>query len=148
MSYDPNFRADVRQLQRRIQGLLQRGVVKTVDDALKMQTLDVELHHGFAPTKLEHWQPYGFHFHPQPDSEVLVGALGGNQDHLMVLGTADRRERPKNLQPGDVQMYRKGGATLTMKDGGVIEIKTGSSKIVMSPGGIEIHAAKVEHIKA
>lgn len=146
--YDPNFRGDVRALQRRIQGMLQRGTVKTVDDALMLQTLDVEMHHGFSPTKVEHWQPYGFHFHPQAGSEVLVGALGGNQDHLMVLGTANRQHRPKNLAPGDVQIYREGGATMTMKAGGEIEIKTGSSKIVMKPGGIEFHAAKIDHIQA
>lgn len=148
MSYDPNFRGDIRQLQRRIQGMLQRGTVKSVDDAMKLQILDLDLHHGFAPTKIEHAQPYGFHFHPLPGAEVLVGALGGNQDHLAVLGTFDRRHRPKNLAPGDVQVYREGGATLTMKAGGVIEIKTGSSVIDMKPDEIVIRSSNVKFEKA
>lgn len=95
-------RADPDDLQARVQSMIQRGTVRSVDDALKMQALDLELMHGHRPTRVEHWHGYGFSYHPHPGSEVLTVALGGNPDHVVVIAAADRRYRISGLQAGEV----------------------------------------------
>jgi phage baseplate assembly protein V len=122
---NPNLtRHDVRQLQRRVQAMIQRGTVKTVDDALKMQLLDLDMHAGFAPTKVEHWHPYGFTMVPHAGAEVLASALGGNQDHMVIFGTADRRYRLIGLAGGEVAVHDDQGQKVHFKRDGIHVLST------------------------
>lgn len=117
---NPNFtRIDVRALQRRVQSMIDRGVVTSVDDALMMQTLDVELKSGFKPTKLEHWHPYGMSYHPHAGAEVLAFALGGNPDHVVIMPGADRRYRIKNMQQGEFAVHDDLGQVVHFKRDGL-----------------------------
>ncbi|WP_426315502.1 phage baseplate assembly protein domain-containing protein [Methylobacterium fujisawaense] len=85
-----------------------RGTLVSVDDSTKLQEHTVRAWFGDQFTNVEHWHPYGFSSVPlkpsdqqQGQAEVLVAAVGGNPDHPVVIATADRRHRPKNLKPGE-----------------------------------------------
>ena len=85
-----------------------RGTLVSVDDSTKLQEHTVRAWFGDQFTNVEHWHPYGFSSVPlkptdqdQGQAEVLVAAVGGNPDHPVVIATADRRYRPKNLKPGE-----------------------------------------------
>ena len=85
-----------------------RGTLVSVDDSTKLQEHTVRAWFGDQFTNVEHWHPYGFSSVPlkptdqdQGQAEVLVAAVGGNPDHPVVIATADRRHRPKNMKPGE-----------------------------------------------
>lgn len=85
-----------------------RGTLVSVDDSTKLQEHTVRAWFGDQFSNVEHWHPYGFSSVPlkptdqqQCQAEVLVAAVGGNPDHPVVIATADRRHRPKNLKPGE-----------------------------------------------
>lgn len=143
MTFDENLtRADVAQLQHRIMAMLQRGTVARVDDAMKMQLLDIDGHHGFKSTKVEHWHPYGISMHPHAGSEVLALALGGNQDHMIIVGTADRRYRLKGLAAGEMAIHDDQNQKVHFERNRLV-IKTPKPVLIESDGVVTIKASKV-----
>lgn len=119
MSNPSYSRVDVRMLQRRIMSMIDRGVVTSVDDALMMQTLDVELKSGFKPTKVEHWHPYGMSYHPHKDAEVLAFSLGGNPDHVIIMPASNREYRIKGMQQGEFAVHDDLGQFVHFKRDGL-----------------------------
>ncbi|TBW58563.1 phage baseplate assembly protein V [Marinobacter halodurans] len=89
---------------RRIRLLVSRGVVKLVDDSLKLQGVQVSLL-GDEPAWAERFQDYGHTSHPHPGAEAVVAAVGGARAHLVALAIDDRRYRLKDLAEGEVAMY-------------------------------------------
>ena len=102
------LRAEGEDDDRRAYLGIARGTLVAVDDSTKLQEHTVRAWFGDLYTNVEHWHPYGFSSVPlkptdqqQGQAEVLVAAVGGNPDHPVVIATADRRHRPKNLKPGE-----------------------------------------------
>jgi len=129
MSYS---RADTDDLQARLRAMVQRGTVRSVDDAMLMQMLDIKLMNGHRPTKVEHWQSYGLSFTPHAGSEVMAFALGGNLDHIVVIPGADRRYRLKGLASGELAVHDDQGQKVHFKRDGVW-IETSKKAVVKSP---------------
>lgn len=129
MSWD---RGSVDDLQRRLQAILARGTVKSVEDALLMQYLDIEMQDGHVPTRVEQWHHYGMTFNPHPGSEVLVASLGGNPDHMIVVANADRRYRMKSLAAGELAIHDDQGQYVHFKRGG-IHINSGHGITIEGP---------------
>ncbi len=121
MSWDGQAynRWSLDELQHRVQAMLLRGVATSVDDALKMQVMGLDLEDGLRATKVEHWHPYGFTTHPHGDAEVLLASLGGNRDHMIAIATADRRHRMKSFAAGEVALHDDQGQFVHMKRGGM-----------------------------
>lgn len=86
---------------RKVQLMVARGVLAIVDDATKLQGVQVKLLSGEVRT-MERFQNYGFSSHPHPGAEVVAVFCGGNRDHGLAIAIDDRRYRIKNLQPGEV----------------------------------------------
>lgn len=124
-------------LARRVQNLIVRGTVLRIDDARKMQELTLELEDGHEPSEVEQWHPYGVSYHPHPGAEVLAVAVGGNRDHLAVVGTADRRHRMKDMAAGEFAIHDDQKQALHFKRG-----KTA----LTSPKLIEIASGNIVHI--
>lgn len=116
MRGDEHFtRIDPRQLQRRVQSMIVRGVVSNVDDALKLQALGLDLEDRHSPTEVEHIHPYGISYHPKKDAEVIVLSLGGNRDHMIVLPAFDRRFRLTGLAEGEFAIHDDQGQKVHFK---------------------------------
>lgn len=117
------IRSDNEDAARRAYIGVTRGTLVKADDKPKMQELTVRGRFGEQMTNVEHWQPYGFSHVPLPpkddqQAEVLMAYLGGSPDHPVVIATADRRHRPKDMKPGDQVHYDHLGNTTTFtKDG-------------------------------
>ncbi len=138
-----NFaRVDVRMLQRRVQAMIQRGTVSSVDDAMKMQLLGLDMHAGFAPTKVEHWHPYGMTHVPHAGAEVISLALGGNQDHQVIIATADRRYRLVGLAGGEVAFHDDQGQKVHFKRGELL-VESSKPVTIKSEGSVTITAPTV-----
>ncbi|WP_267426355.1 phage baseplate assembly protein [Methylobacterium sp. GC_Met_2] len=115
-----------------------RGTLVSVDDSTKLQEHTVRAWFGDQFTNVEHWHPYGFSSVPlkptdqqQGQAEVLVAAVGGNPDHPVVIATADRRYRPKNLKPGESSHHDdQGQHTHLTRDG----INSTGKKVTITAG--------------
>ena len=113
-----------------------RGTMVKADDSKKMQELTVSLFEDEKKQSVEHWQPFGYTFVPlQPKdkkhAEVLVAFLGGNGSHPVVIATADRRHRPKNLKPGESARFDdQGQITKIARDG----YENTSKKLTLTAG--------------
>lgn len=92
-------------LRRRLAHLVARAVVSLVNDAAKMQTLQLGLLADETLDGAEHWQPYGMTYKPHPGAEALVLAVGGHRAHSVVIACADRRYRLTGLADGEVALY-------------------------------------------
>lgn len=116
-------------LRRGLAHLVTRAVVALVNDAAKMQSLQVSLLADEALDGVEHWQPYGYTFKPHAGAEALTLAVGGHRAHSVVIAVADRRYRLTGLEDGEVAIYSDEGDKVHLKRGKVIEISTGTLNI-------------------
>lgn len=111
-------------LARRIRLLAGRAVLTLIDDATKMQGVQVRLLDGEACDRVDRLQQYGFTSVPHPGAEGIYLALGGSRDHGVVIVADDRRYRLKNLAGGEVAMYSDEGDSIVFKRGRTIEVTT------------------------
>lgn len=104
---------DVRGMARtmgvKIGTMITRGVISRVNDALATQGLQIELRDQELADDAEHFQPYGLSFHPAVDSEVVVLAIGGAQDHLIAVNATNRAQRPTGVDEGEGGLYNPTG---------------------------------------
>ncbi len=124
-------RTDFDRLQRRVDMMLTRGTVKRVDDK-KLQYLDVELMHDETPTKVEHFQQYGYTARPKAGAEVLTALIQGNRDHPIVIAYDDRRYRLQGLEDGEMAIYDDQGQKVHIKRSGIL-VETTKDVTVKSP---------------
>lgn len=136
-------------LTRRVRLMVARGVVSLVNDALKVQGLQVQLLPGEV-RDMERFQNYGFTSHPHPGAEACAAFVGGNRDHGIVLAVDDRRYRLKGLAQGEVAIYTdedQSGHRIHLKRGNEIHLIAGASSIVIKPSGITLAAPAVDVVK-
>jgi len=111
-------------LRRALAHIVTRAVVTLVNDAAKMQALQVSLLADEQLDDVEHWQPYGFTAHPLAGAEALVLAVGGHRAHSVVVSCADRRYRLLGMKGGEVAIYTDEKDKIHLKRGRVIDIET------------------------
>lgn len=140
-------------LARRIRLMAARAILTLIDDATKMQGLQVKLLDGEVCNNVDRVQNYGFTSVPLPGAEGIYLALGGSRDHGVVIVADDRRFRIKGLQGGEVAIYTdedKAGSDhrIHFKRGKEIHLVAGASSIVMTPTGITITTPNLDIVKA
>lgn len=111
--------AIMRGLRRAVANLLAPGVVLLVDDAKKVQELQVGLLAGETRTGLRRLQGYGFSSHPLAGAEALAAFVGGNRDHGFVIALDDRRYRMK-LAVGEVSIFDDQGQKVHLTRAGIV----------------------------
>jgi phage baseplate assembly protein V len=124
-------------LSRRLRLMVSRGVITLVNDALKMQGVQVQLLADEVKDNLERFQNYGFTSHPHAGAEGVVVFAGGSRDHGLVIVVDDRRYRLKGLQAGEVALYTDEGDKIVLKRGNVIEV-TAAVKVRMVTPLLEV----------
>lgn len=106
----------------RVRLAIARAVVNLVNDATKMQTVQVQLGADQVRDRVEHFQHYGFTSVPLPGAEGIGLAVGGSTDHLVVINVDDRRYRI-TLQVGEVALYDDQGQFVKLARDGVVHAK-------------------------
>lgn len=117
-----DIRRALSPLSVRISNLVGRGVIKRVDDAKKVQELQVDLLDGETRDEVESFGQYGLTSSPPVGAEAVAIFVGGRRDHALVIGVEDRRYRVKNLPTGEVCLYSQHGQTIVLKTNGDVEI--------------------------
>jgi phage baseplate assembly protein V len=113
--------------------MVSRAIVNLVDDATKLQALQVTMLADETSDQVERVQKYGFTSVPHPDSEAIALAVGGSRDHVVVICVDDRRYRLKGLQSGEVAIYTDEGDSVVLKRGNVIEVTAATKVRIVSP---------------
>lgn len=108
------------KLAARVRGMISRAVVSLVNDALKMQALQVTMMAGQTPDDAEHFQHYGFTSVPLPGAEGIALAVGGSTGHTVVINVDDRRYRLRGLPGGEVALYDDMGHKVHLTRNGIV----------------------------
>lgn len=107
-------------LARRLRLLVSRATVARVDDAKKMQEVQIEALAGEVLEAVEHWQGYGLSVHPHPEAEALLLTPDGDRARPIVIACADRRYRLKGLAAGEVALFDDLGQSITLTRAGIV----------------------------
>ncbi len=133
-----DLRRVLQPVTTRIANLLGRGVITGVDDARKVQELQISGLPGETRDEIEHFQPYGFTSNPPKGLAVLVAWFNGRRDHGVALGVGDGRYRIKNLASGEVAIYAQAGQTIIMKANGDIEMAPKAGQKVKISADVDV----------
>lgn len=104
---------------RRLRLLVSRGVLKMVDDAPGLQSVQVTLL-GESPAWAERFQQYGLTSVPHGGAEAVVAAVGGARAHLVAFAVDDRRYRMASLAAGEVAIYDDQGQSVHLTREGIV----------------------------
>jgi phage baseplate assembly protein V len=139
------------RLYRRLMMTVGRGRVTTVDDSGSVQLHQVDLglmSSNGAPMLVRDKTPalglFGHASSPPLGADVVVLALGGDQNKLVVIGHGHQASRLKNLETGDAALYDVRGAYFWMTAsgpvidaaGGAVTVRNASSVTVTASGAI------------
>lgn len=122
-------------LASRVANTVARGVVQLVNDAKKLQLVQLGVLDDETIDDAEHHQPYGFSSVPLDGAEAVVVFPNGDRSHPLVVSISDRRYRPTGGAPGQVDIYHYTGARMTFVEGGDIELHPAPGKKVKVIGG-------------
>lgn len=138
----------LRPIANRLANTVARGVVQLVDDARKLQILQVGVMEGETIDDGEHHQPYGFYSVPLIGSEAVIVFPNGDRSHPLVITVSDRSKRPTDGDPGEVGIYGPTGARVRMMASGDIEVTPAPGCEVFirdEGGGVDRLVKKSEH---
>lgn len=116
----------------RVQMMVSRAVVRIVNDALKLQGLQVELLDSEAQEEVERFQNYGMSARPKDGAEAIILCVGGLRSHAVVIAVDDRRYRLRNLEEGEVALYDDQGRVVHLRRDGIF-ISAPDKVIVEAP---------------
>lgn len=110
----------VRRLAHRLRLVVARAVLGLVNDAAKLQAVQVTLQEGVVRDKVERFQQYGLTAVPHAGAEGIALAVGASTDHTVVIAVDDRRYRLKGLQTGEVALYDDMGHKVYLTRNGIV----------------------------
>lgn len=139
-----NFERTVEGLGRRLRLLVDRAIVRIVNDSLGRQNLQIQSLADATNDDVERFQNYGLTSVPPAGSEALILSVGGRREGLVAVAVEDKRCRPQGLEDGEVRLYHGDGQSyITLKEGGVIEV-TGKSVNYTAEELFEINTAQLK----
>jgi phage baseplate assembly protein V len=119
-------------LARRMRLLASRAVIALVDDALKVQGVQISIL-ADEVAEAQRFQEYGFSSVPLPGAEAIMLSISGVRSHAVVIATDDGRHRKKNMQPGEVSLYTDEGDYILLRRGKIIKVHSGGEVDVDAP---------------
>lgn len=119
-------------LARRIRLTAARAVIALVNDATKLQGVQVKLLAGEV-RDCARFQQYGFTSVPHVGAEGVFLSLNGSRDQGVVICVDDRRYRLSGLEGGEVALYTDEGDSIVLARGNVIRVNAGVKVEVNTP---------------
>lgn len=90
--------------QRRLENIVARGTLTSINRARKMQRIQAKLLGGEPKQSMEFFEQYGITSTPHDGAELIAVFMDGDRSHGIVICVADRRYRML-LEPGEVAIY-------------------------------------------
>lgn len=120
-----------------------RGVLNRIDSSRGIQSAQVSGLADEVIQDVEHIQQFGFTSHPPAGTEAIILPLGGASSHAIVIGTEHSSYRIQALDSGEVAIYNQSGASITLKNGKIIEIDCEQLNI-QAAAGVRIDTPNVQ----
>jgi len=108
------------RLMARVRGMIGRAVIGLVNDAAKLQMVQVRLLADQGADDVEHFQHYGLSSRAKAGAEGIALAVGGSTGHTVVINVDDRRYRLTGLQEGEVALYDDLGHKVHLTRDGIV----------------------------
>lgn len=108
----------------RIRMMVARAVITLVNDAAKVQRMNISLLDDEARNDVERYQNYGYTSNPHPGMEAVVLFLGGERANPVIIAVGDRQYRLNGLKTGEVALYTDEGDHILLGRGNKITAKT------------------------
>ncbi|MDO8776615.1 MAG: phage baseplate assembly protein V [Burkholderiaceae bacterium] len=110
----------MERIQARLRGMIARCVVTLINDATKMQGLQLAIMKGQGADDIERFQNYGHTSVPLPGAEGIALAVGGVRAHTVVIAVDDRRFRLVGLASGESALYDDLGHKVHLTRDGIV----------------------------
>jgi len=122
-----NFvKQQTNKIQTKIKMIASRGTIDSVKQGLSTQELKLELYADEVIDEVPHYQEYGLASKPLAGCDAVTIFMGANRENGIVIATNDKN-RPSDLEDGDVCLYTAQGAKILIKNAdGKINITTDS----------------------
>ena len=137
-----NTTAAMRPLDRRIRSLASRTTITRVDDADLAQRVQVTALALERIPQAARVQMFGLTSNPPAGSTALLISIGGSRTHCVVIG-ADHESRPRDLLPGESQLYNQFGDFVYLTEAGETHVKARSKVVVEAPEAHVIASTKI-----
>ena len=117
-----------------------RCVLRLVNDALPLQTAQIDVLSGETRDKVERVQEYGFTSVPLPGCRGIAVFIGGDRASGAIVATDDSNYRPKGLNAGEVEIYTNNGDFVHLKQSRETEMNS-LTLVINAPNGVTVNAA-------
>jgi len=108
-------------------------ITANTNETMATPTTQVALPGGNMRSDLPLLQDYGFASRPVPGSDATVIFQSGDRSRGVIVATGDQRNRPTDLQPGEVCLYHpQTKSRIWLKADGSIELAPANGKITMT----------------
>lgn len=94
-----------------------------VDDAAKIQEVQLQALAGESLDRVQRLQNFGFSSNPPIGTEAILLSLGGVRNNSVIVATDNRNIRIKNLVSGESIVYTDDGTYIILKKAGQVEVK-------------------------
>lgn len=116
----PDLARALAPMTSRIRLMIGRAVIAAVNDATRVQSLQLDLLADETLGEVEHFQGYGLTSNPPVGLEALVAFVGGTRSHGVVVAVGDRQYRLRGLEQGEVALYDDQGQVVRLGRDGVL----------------------------
>lgn len=113
--------------------MVSRAVLALINDAAKLQRVQIAMRADEERGDVERFQDYGFTSVPFPGAEAVALSVGGSRSHMVVIAVEDRRYRLTGLEAGEVAIYTDEGDKILLKRGREIEVTAGTRVTIDAP---------------
>jgi phage baseplate assembly protein V len=135
--------AIVARLAGRVRLSIGRAMLGLVNDAAKLQAVQVTLRADEVRANAEHFQHYGFTSVPLPGAEGIGLAVGGSTDHMVVINIDDRRYRLKALAEGEVALYDDQGQKIHFTRDGIVIDGAGKGIVFQNAPSVDFNDVEI-----
>lgn len=110
----------MQPLKNRVALMIGRALLTAVKDDGTFQLMQMSGLMNQPMDNVPRYGQFGFASNPPPGSELIVVAMQGNRENLIVI-SAEHASRLKNLASGESALYNLDGAKWHLKNGKVLE---------------------------
>ena len=109
-----------------------------VDNSTPVQTMKVAAQENETLADVERIENYGLTSYPPKDgSEIVLGAFSGNKDDVVALSVGNSKNRPTDLEEGDVRLWDTHGNQITLSASGIAVKAADGKKVTIEGNTVE-----------
>jgi len=134
----------LKPIRSRISNLIQRGMMHKLSES----GVQVSLGEGDTQENIRYLQHYGFASHPPKNSETLLLFPSGERSTGFALSSNSPKGCPVQLDEGESAQYNEEGSSITLKNGGKLEIRNKENELISVLLDLTVQVEKLSQLSA